>query len=54
MDHDEFQLLYDEMKECRAEITAIKVDLAGLKGRASVWGLIAGGIVSAIISYFNR
>lgn len=36
------------------QLLAIREELGSLKGRATVWGIIGGGLVSAIISFIAR
>jgi hypothetical protein len=45
MDHQALaELTYKEVKEIRRDITKIKVEIATLKVKSGLWGLVSGAI----------
>jgi hypothetical protein len=44
----ELQRLNTAMTQLNCEVVSLKVDLAAMKGRAGVWGSVAGGAVSIL------
>ncbi len=48
---NELKSLNDDMKDVKKSLSEIKVDIAGLKVKASVWGIM-GGMVPALLMIF--
>lgn len=54
MTDEEFKELRKDVKECRSTLVDVRLDIERLKGRASVWGLVAGFVASLIVAWFGR
>ena len=50
--HDEVvqQRIFEELQGIRAELTTVRLEVAGLKGRAAAWGAMSGTLLASLVS----
>lgn len=41
----------DKLSSLSEQVTSLRVDLAGWKGRLAAWGLIGAAVVSAVVAF---
>jgi hypothetical protein len=43
-------IILDELKEIKKDVKALTVDVAGLKMKSAIWGIIGGAIFTILIA----